>query len=95
MMASFLLSLETAFLASAIISFILLIALVYIKLFSVKINGLSYWIFAYICQLLKYGVLDGVKCINYAFDATSFDLIIKIITQDGVFSPEEQIQRYK
>ncbi len=40
-------------------------------------------------------VPDGVECINYAFDATPFDLITKIITQDGVFSPEELIQRYK
>ena len=40
-------------------------------------------------------VPDGVECINYAFDATPFDLITKIITEDGVFSPEELIQRYK
>ena len=40
-------------------------------------------------------VPDGVECINYAFDATPFDLITKIITQDGIFSPEELIQRYK
>jgi hypothetical protein len=57
MMASFSLSLETAFLASAIFAFILLIALVYIKLFSVKIHGLSYWIFAYMSLTLMYGVL--------------------------------------
>ena len=40
-------------------------------------------------------VPDGVECINYAFDATPFELITKIITQDGVFSPEELIQKYK
>ena len=40
-------------------------------------------------------VPDGVECINYAFDATPFELITKIITQDGVFSPEELIKRYK
>ncbi len=39
-------------------------------------------------------VPDGVECINYAFDATPFDLITKIITEDGVFNPEELIQRY-
>ena len=39
-------------------------------------------------------VPEGVECINYAFDATPFELISKIITEDGVFSPEELIQRY-
>ncbi len=57
MMASFSLSLETAFLASAIFAFILLIALIYIKLFSVKIHGLSYWIFAYLFLFLEFVVL--------------------------------------
>ncbi|MHA1720828.1 MAG: S-methyl-5-thioribose-1-phosphate isomerase [Promethearchaeota archaeon] len=40
-------------------------------------------------------VPEGVECINYAFDATPFDLITKIITEDGVFSPEELLLRYK
>lgn len=37
----------------------------------------------------------GVECINYAFDATPFDLITKIITEDGVFTPEELIEKYQ
>ncbi len=39
-------------------------------------------------------VPDGVECINYAFDATPFDLITKIITEDGAFTPEELIKKY-
>ncbi len=56
-MVSFSLSLETIFLASAISNLIIIIALTYIKSFSVKIHGLSYWILAHTCLLLKYGVL--------------------------------------
>ena len=44
-------------------------------------------------KIKEYIVSDGAECINYAFDATPFDLITKIVTQDGVFSPEELIQR--
>ena len=40
-------------------------------------------------------VPDGVECINYAFDATPFDLITKIITEDGIYSPKELIEKYQ
>ncbi len=40
-------------------------------------------------------VPDGVECLNYAFDITPFRLITGIITEDGVFSPQELLERYK
>lgn len=38
---------------------------------------------------------DGVECLNYAFDITPFRLVSGIITEDGVFTPEELLKRYK
>ncbi len=40
-------------------------------------------------------VPEGVECINYAFDGTPMDLITGIITEDGVFTPEELVKKYK
>jgi len=40
-------------------------------------------------------VPEGVECLNFAFDITPFRLISGIITEDGVFSPEELISKYK
>jgi len=40
-------------------------------------------------------VPDGVECLNYAFDITPFRLITGIITEDGVFTPEELLKKYK
>ena len=40
-------------------------------------------------------VPDGVECLNYAFDITPFRLVTGIITEDGVFTPEELIAKYK
>jgi len=40
-------------------------------------------------------VPDGVICLNYAFDITPFRLVNGIITEDGVFSPEELLKKYK
>lgn len=37
----------------------------------------------------------GVEAINYAFDRTPFDLVTGIITEDGVFTPEELLKKYK
>ncbi|MHA1819848.1 MAG: S-methyl-5-thioribose-1-phosphate isomerase [Promethearchaeota archaeon] len=39
-------------------------------------------------------VPKGVECINYAFDGTPMDLITGIITEDGVFTPEELLNKY-
>ncbi|TFG06067.1 MAG: S-methyl-5-thioribose-1-phosphate isomerase, partial [Promethearchaeota archaeon] len=39
-------------------------------------------------------VPDGVECLNYAFDITPFRLVTGIITEDGVFSPEELLRKY-
>jgi methylthioribose-1-phosphate isomerase len=39
-------------------------------------------------------VPEGVECINYAFDGTPMELITGIITEDGVFSPEELLKKY-
>ncbi len=39
-------------------------------------------------------VPEGTECINYAFDATPLDLITAVITEDGVFTPEELIAKY-
>ncbi len=40
-------------------------------------------------------VPEGVKCLNYAFDITPFRLVTGIITEHGVFTPEELLNRYK
>lgn len=40
-------------------------------------------------------VPDGVECVNYAFDITPFRLVTGIITEDGVFTPEELLKKYK
>ncbi len=40
-------------------------------------------------------VPDGVECLNYAFDITPFRLINGIITEDGVFTPEKLLKKYK
>lgn len=40
-------------------------------------------------------VPDGVDCLNYAFDITPFKLVTGIITEDGVFNPNELLKRYK
>ena len=37
----------------------------------------------------------GVDCLNYAFDITPFRLVSGIITEDGVFTPEELLKKYK
>jgi methylthioribose-1-phosphate isomerase len=39
-------------------------------------------------------VPDGVECLNYAFDITPFRLVTGIITEDGVFTPEEMLKKY-
>ena len=40
-------------------------------------------------------VPEGVECLNYAFDITPFKLVTGFITEDGVFSPEELLIKYK
>jgi len=40
-------------------------------------------------------VPDGVECLNYAFDITPFNLVTGIMTEDGVFSTEEILKKYK
>jgi len=40
-------------------------------------------------------VPNGVECLNYAFDITPFRLVTGIITEDGVFSPQELLDKYK
>jgi len=40
-------------------------------------------------------VPEGVECLNYAFDITPFKLVTGFITEDGVFSPEELLKKYK
>jgi methylthioribose-1-phosphate isomerase len=40
-------------------------------------------------------VPDGVECLNYAFDITPFRLVTGIITEDGVFTPEKLLSKYK
>jgi len=40
-------------------------------------------------------VPDGVECLNYAFDVTPFRLVTGIITEDGIFTPEELLKNYK
>ncbi|MHA1727344.1 MAG: S-methyl-5-thioribose-1-phosphate isomerase [Promethearchaeota archaeon] len=39
-------------------------------------------------------VPDGVEVLNYAFDITPFDLVTGIITEDGVFRPDELLKKY-
>ncbi|GAB4329620.1 MAG: S-methyl-5-thioribose-1-phosphate isomerase [Promethearchaeota archaeon] len=39
-------------------------------------------------------VPEGVETINYAFDRTPIDLVTGIITEDGVFSPSQLLERY-
>ena len=40
-------------------------------------------------------VPDGVECLNYAFDITPFELVTGIITEDGIFNPNELLKRYR
>ncbi len=40
-------------------------------------------------------VPDGVECLNYAFDFTPFRLVTGVITEDGVFTHEELLKKYK
>jgi methylthioribose-1-phosphate isomerase len=40
-------------------------------------------------------VPEGVECINYAFDITPFKLVTGIITEDGVFTPQDLLKKYK
>ncbi|MFX0043556.1 MAG: S-methyl-5-thioribose-1-phosphate isomerase [Candidatus Hodarchaeota archaeon] len=40
-------------------------------------------------------VPDGVECLNYAFDITPFRLVTGVITEDGVFTHEELLKKYK
>ncbi|MFX1390489.1 MAG: S-methyl-5-thioribose-1-phosphate isomerase [Promethearchaeota archaeon] len=40
-------------------------------------------------------VPEGVECLNYAFDITPFRLVTGIITEDGIYSPEELLKKYK
>lgn len=37
---------------------------------------------------------EGVECINYAFDFTPMELITGIITEDGIFNPDELLKKY-
>jgi len=39
-------------------------------------------------------VPNGVECLNYAFDITPFRLVSGVITEDGVFTPEELLKKY-
>ncbi|MBY8990028.1 MAG: S-methyl-5-thioribose-1-phosphate isomerase [Candidatus Lokiarchaeota archaeon] len=39
-------------------------------------------------------VPEGVECLNYAFDMTPFRLVTGIITEDGVFTHKELLNRY-
>jgi methylthioribose-1-phosphate isomerase len=48
------------------------------------------------CVLGKVQIVpDGVECLNYAFDITPFRLVSGVITEDGVFTPEELLKKYK
>lgn len=40
-------------------------------------------------------VPEGVECLNYAFDITPFRLVTGIITEDGIFTPAEMLEKYK
>ncbi len=37
---------------------------------------------------------EGVETINYAFDITPFDLVAGVITEDGVFTPKQLVEKY-
>ena len=37
----------------------------------------------------------GVECLNYAFDITPFRLVTAIITEHGVFTPEQLLEKYR
>jgi methylthioribose-1-phosphate isomerase len=39
-------------------------------------------------------VPNGVECLNYAFDITPFRLVTAIITEHGVFTPENLLEKY-
>ena len=39
-------------------------------------------------------VPEGVECLNYAFDITPFRLVTGIITEDGVFTHKELLEKY-
>lgn len=39
-------------------------------------------------------VPEGVPCLNYAFDATPMSLVTGIITEDGIFTPTELVEKY-
>jgi methylthioribose-1-phosphate isomerase len=48
------------------------------------------------CILGKVQIIpNGVECLNYAFDITPFRLVTGIITEDGVYTPEELLKQYK
>ena len=38
---------------------------------------------------------NGVECLNYAFDITPFRLVTAIITEHGVFTPEQLLEKYQ
>ncbi len=40
-------------------------------------------------------VPEGVECLNYAFDFTPFELVTAVITEDGVFKPDDLVKKYK
>ncbi len=40
-------------------------------------------------------VPNGVECLNYAFDMTPFRLVTAIITEDGIYTPQELLKKYK
>jgi len=40
-------------------------------------------------------VPDGVECLNYAFDITPFRLVTAVITEDGVYSHQELLKKYR
>ncbi len=40
-------------------------------------------------------VPNGVECLNYAFDITPFRFVSGVITEDGVFTHEELLKKYK
>ncbi len=40
-------------------------------------------------------VPEGVECLNYAFDITPFHLVTGIITEHGVFTPDDLLSKYK
>ena len=40
-------------------------------------------------------VPNGVECLNYAFDITPFKLVTGVITEHGVFTPNELLKKYR